>query len=250
MRPLLETELAGHVVRWLERQAWDVYQEVRAGPWEGRIADIVAVRGPVLWVIECKRSLTLQALAQAHEWPALRRSVAVPAPARRRRDRGRRFAEQVCRAFQIGLIQVGRDGMVGERQRAPLMRRYRDPSQELRMQLCVEHKELAPAGSAGGARWSPYQQTMRAVREIVRTQPGLTIDGIMDALDSHHYPTARTARSAIRTALRTWEEWCFVDEFSSPPRFYHADDRPENVHGGWLFDPLPPAPDEAQTEAS
>lgn len=75
-----EVELARAVIQWLDHQHWDVYQEVRVGP-RGRIADIIAVRGPLTWVIECKKALGLEVLTQANDWPAMRRSIAVFCPA-------------------------------------------------------------------------------------------------------------------------------------------------------------------------
>ncbi len=78
MWPATEVELARPVVAWLGDLGWEVFQEVSAG---GSVADIVARRGPVLWVVEVKRSLGLSLLGQAHAWKrrAHRVSVAVPA---------------------------------------------------------------------------------------------------------------------------------------------------------------------------
>ena len=52
-KPESEVEIGRVVVEALRARGWTVYQEVqsRLGP----VADIVAVQGPVLWVVELKR---------------------------------------------------------------------------------------------------------------------------------------------------------------------------------------------------
>jgi Holliday junction resolvase len=67
-----EATLAAAVVRWLEREGWDVYQEVQvsAPSTSGeRVVDIIALKGPIVWGIECKVSLTLPLLLQAAQLP-------------------------------------------------------------------------------------------------------------------------------------------------------------------------------------
>jgi hypothetical protein len=60
-----EAEIGEAVVAWLEAQHWDVYQEVKI--YSG-IADIIAVKGNLLWAIELKKSLTLKVMEQARGW--------------------------------------------------------------------------------------------------------------------------------------------------------------------------------------
>lgn len=62
-----ETDLAEKVVEWLQAQQWEVFQEVQLDSF-GRIADIVAVSGPLLWVIECKTSQSFAVFEQAFQW--------------------------------------------------------------------------------------------------------------------------------------------------------------------------------------
>ncbi|MFG0330729.1 MAG: hypothetical protein ACF8PN_12640 [Phycisphaerales bacterium] len=240
-----EQDLAAHVVSWLERQGWDVYQEVKAGPFEGRIADIVAVRGAVVWVVECKRSLNLQVIAQADDWPVVRRSIAIPALRVKRKDRLRAFAERACARFEIGVLEVGLTGSVVRRVPAPIRRAWLETSRKLREQLDTEHKSTAPAGLAAGPRWTPYRRTMREALRVIRERPGITIAELMSVLESHHYPTDFTARRAIARSLDEHEEWCFVERSLGGPRFYHLDDRPDDLHGGYLFDLTAPLDESA-----
>ncbi len=217
-----EIMLAGYVVDWLQSQHWDVYQEVRPG-WRGDAADIVAVRQPLLWTIECKRSLSLAVIAQAHRWPTLQRSIAVPCPARRRkRDQQREFAFEVCERFQIGVIEVGRTGEVYEAIKAPILRQFRGSSKRTIQRLHPDQRTFLAAGSRSGGRWTPYWQTMNAVRNIIGEYPGCTLAFIMRELDTHHFSTDAAARSSIARSLVEWSDWCFVDESVQPRRYLLA----------------------------
>jgi hypothetical protein len=69
-----ETDIARPVVAWLQAQGWTVYQEVQH---QGCVADIVAVRGPLLWVIECKAQLGLAVLGQALGWQGHAHAISV-----------------------------------------------------------------------------------------------------------------------------------------------------------------------------
>ena len=62
-----ELELAKSVVEWLQDQHWEVYQEVQR---YSTTADIVAVQGPLVWVVECKTSLSIGVMLQASRWMA------------------------------------------------------------------------------------------------------------------------------------------------------------------------------------
>ena len=53
IKKIKETEIAEIVIDWLEKQHWDVYQEV---PVNSGFADIFAVRNGLVWVIETKTS--------------------------------------------------------------------------------------------------------------------------------------------------------------------------------------------------
>jgi len=218
--PNPEQILAARVVSWLHAQHWEVYEEVRVERRQGRIADIVALRGPILWVLECKRSLTMNALAQAHRWAALKRSVVVP-ESRTGDSSGRRFALEVCRRFDLGLVEVGRTGRVHERVPARIVRGHRHASVRLRAGLHPGQQRCAAAGSSRGGHWTPYAETMRAVRRIVAARPGCTMREILEALDRHHYGHDATARSCLARALREWESWCRVEE-AWPHARYHV----------------------------
>ena len=241
-----EQALAAHVVAWLAAQHWDVYEEVkiqRRG--SSRVADIVAVRGPVVWVIECKRSFNLQVIAQAGEWGATRRSVAVPACPREGKGRTsplRAFARSVCGKFDVGVLEVGRHGHVYEALPAPILRANRRESQRVRSALHEGQKRCAKAGSARGGHWTPYRETMNAVRLVLGNRPGLTLEEILRHLKTHHYRTDASALKSLGTALREYESaWCYVDDSVWRARYYLVEQVPEHVALRSDLFPAPPA---------
>lgn len=221
--------LAAAVKEWLKQGGWQVFDEVK--PWVkwGPIADMVAVRGSEVWVIECKMGLTLTVLAQAAYWPATRRSIAVPyaslgrhgaRTARGSAERVQKFAIDVCGKFGIGVIEVGRGGRVYETVRAPLQRSFRKQAAKIRASLNEGHQRSAPAGSSEGQRWSPYREVMAQVRRIVEMAgaEGVTLRQIRARLQAEGYPADAGFLETLGSALREYESdeveggWCVVEE--------------------------------------
>ena len=215
-----ESDLASHVVDWLENQHWDVYQEVRMFGYAGKTIDIVAVRAGVYWAIECKTSLSLTVLGQANEHRRFhRRSVAIPQQRSRRLSTGQTFALQVAEKYGIGILRVG-DYEVREQVKAPLCRRARSCIETVKKHLFEEQKYYRKAGSTEGHTWTPYQKTMRALYRLIAEKPGITLKEIMAGLE-HHYATDASARQCIPNALETWgKEWCRVDRDGKVRKYY------------------------------
>ncbi len=98
-----ESDFAKIVIAWLAEQHWEIYQEVQPRNYGG-IADIVAVQSALVWVIECKTSLTLSVMEQASGWRVHYRSIAVPFGKRRR---SRVAAYNVAeKHFKVGVLLV------------------------------------------------------------------------------------------------------------------------------------------------
>lgn len=198
-----EQELARHVVAWLLDYGWEVYQEVQPS-WGGPIADIVAVQGPLLWVVECKTSFGLAVLEQADHWEhfANMTSVATPPARSNRRWATRNFRERVLfGATGIGHLVVNHheylragESAVSEAFKARLRRRI---SKQLRESLVPEQKTEVAAGSANGGHWTPFRQTCKHLRDFVARNPGCSIKDAVAAID-HHYNTPSSARSSLR----------------------------------------------------
>ena len=191
--PGSEAELAEVVVGWLRDLRWEVYQEVEA---YGNIADIVAVQGALLWVIETKTSLSLRVMEQAWAWRrrAHYASVAIP--------RARRVSSYAARCLDrdgIGVLEVrAPDGWTPELARvretgaAQLNRR---PATGLRGHLHEEQKTYAAAGSQG-KHWTPFVGTCDELRRYVQDHPGATLRDAIAAIKTH-YRTVSTARSSL-----------------------------------------------------
>lgn len=191
-----EREVARVVVEWLQAQEWDVYQEVSTGAWTGR-ADIVAMQGVLSWIIEAKRTLSLDLMAQAFDWTGRANFVSVAVPLTQN-SRGRTFAKHVLRERGIGVIEC--DPAIGVWHDPPrLTRRIIRPIREL---LCDEHKMMAEAGSAGGGYATPFAITCRGVGQFVATNPGCTIRELVAGID-HHYLSDSTARSCLNRWIGT-----------------------------------------------
>jgi hypothetical protein len=211
-----EKDLAKRVIDWLVEQHWDVYQEVQFARSSG-IADIVAVRAGLLWIIECKTSLTFTVLDQAWRWNAHLRSIAVPAQAR---DSGSRsMAYRIAEKYlKVGIIEVGK--YTNEVCSPPIMREYHRYAKRMISELCEEHKTRLAAGSNGGGYYTPYRRTMDEVRRFIVYNPGCTLKQIMTSI-KHHYASDASARSCIRTALSEWERnWCEVKMDGKEYRYY------------------------------
>lgn len=213
-----EADVARPVVEWLEAQHWDVYQEVQFRNY-GKVADIVAVRHKLIWIIEVKKSLTLSVLDQAYRWPVPLRSIAVP-KAKKQRD----VAERLARAyFKVGIIEVGKSSKhtlgVYEKLVAPLLRgNY--PTTRMLSKLTEKHKHYAVAGSNKRDHLTPYKNTMDSVRYFITKNPGCTIKDIYEELGKCHYASQASMKSSINTSLDKYEDWCRVDISKSPYSFY------------------------------
>ncbi len=201
-----ETAVAAPVVAWLEEQGWDVYQEVTFG---GPIADIVATRGPLVLVVECKTSLSLDVIEQAAGWVQAAHLVFVAVPQARSH---RSFAERVLRWQGVGMLLVDipkrytptygatAAELVRQRVEAPLHRRA-PGSDRLRAALRPEHKTAAPAGHAGGSRWTPFRETAERVARAVAARPGITLKELLSDTSTHYRSVA-----AARSSLTKWIE--------------------------------------------
>ena len=186
IRGLSETDLARHVVAFLHDAHWDVFQEVKC---MGCVADIVAVQGRVLWVIESKTAFGLKVLSQAHKWTHYAHYVSIATPPARRSE----FGWTLLRDYGIGYLAVERGGHVAERFH-PRLRRTAMFCR-LREALHEQQKSFAPAGSNGGY-WSPFKQTCEAVRRKVASAPGITMKELVASIDTH-YRSLSTAKSCI-----------------------------------------------------
>lgn len=208
-----ETDVAKAAIAWLEREGWDVYQEVRPGPGEP-IADIVALRDKYLAVIEAKAAASLHVLAQIAGWTryATHLYIAVPfepgkAPytgkkrlhfGARRIDREvRELVRDWCAARGIGILTSGGEAVAS--QAMPATERAM-ASEDLRNAIRPEHKTYAAAGTQGSRSFTPYKQSCKAIADYVREHRGSTIPEVVRALGKLHYSGIRSATSSLYVA--------------------------------------------------
>lgn len=213
---ITEAQLAESVVAWLEEQHWDVYQEVLYPPF-GIVADIVAVRGPLVWVIECKLQFGFAVLEQAERWMVHKRSIAVP---RASRGAHRPRRNVLSEFYGVGMLEID-GGRVLEMVNAPIHREYHDTAKRVKSALRPEHKSFAKAGTNRGGHWSPYKETIKAVRKHIEENPGCTAKDIYAALGKCHYANEASAKSGFLNSLMNFEkDWCRLDTSVKPYRFY------------------------------
>lgn len=187
-----ETDIAGALMAWLVEMGWDCYPEVKAN-FTDRRPDIVAIQGPVLWVIETKVSASLDLLAQGRKWIGYANRVSVASyhyPSE--------VAREYCKWHGIGVLYVplcGRD--IREYGKARTLPKAR--TKGLRKALHPDQKQYMP-GNACGDFSSPWKRTMREAKYFIKHNPGTPLKPLIQSI-KHHYQTAPIAMSALRQWL-------------------------------------------------
>lgn len=191
-----EADAAALVVAYLEEMGLDVYQEVDLC---GCVADIVAVRGKEVWIVEVKTSWSLDLLQQLDyhkgRGHANRIFAAVPV-CKGWHDRSRLFQR-----LGFGTISIMVPTEYGEGTKIKGMAPRISPK---RLQLCGTlkildpgHKTHAKAGAPSAAgRWTPFRRTCDALVEVVKRKPGISMKEAVDGL-AHHYSSDACARASL-----------------------------------------------------
>lgn len=195
-----EAKLAAIVVSWLQRDGWQVWQEV-----DGQY-DILAQCGPRLWAIETKLHLGVKVLAQAlrRRQDAHWASVAVPRPSGHRDYDVEHLLERTAAMHGIGILQVtGPNGMRGalggvDVRLAPVMthRKSWPAVAKLRKRLETVPQDAVDAGTNRGGYWTPWKGTAERTQRFVRANPGCTLRELVDGIE-HHYQRDSTARARL-----------------------------------------------------
>lgn len=201
-----EADIAKSVVGWLQKNRWEIYQEVGVGSCnDGHRADIVAVMDPVIWAIEVKTSFSLKVLEQALYWKAFAHQVSIAVPKKRGQWRsytsGRRdFEARLCKHFGVGLIEIDvvRNFEIKESMEPRFQRKI---IQKLKDNLREEHKTWSEAGNDQNDYFTPFKLTVHDLTQFVQQHPGC---GLKEALDHihHHYRTSSTARTCLSKYIR------------------------------------------------
>jgi hypothetical protein len=188
-----EADLARSVLTELQHQGYETYEEVSA---IGKRADIVAVRGRVIMVVETKTALSLQLLDQLARWDGFAHYIIAAVPL----GRVSAAAQQWLRHHGHGLWKVGCDE-IHEDISPRLARTALD--HWIRNALSPEQRsgDYAKAGSNSGGYWTPFRNTCKELQRIVQSEPGIELRVALGKF-SHHYASAKSARSALPGLIR------------------------------------------------
>jgi hypothetical protein len=193
-RPRSEVELAKPVKAWLESLGYEVFQEVEV-PAVGR-ADIIAVQGPKVFVVECKQQLSWELLCQAQRWQKFAHLVAAAAP--RTWSDERNLAKRVFEFLGIGMLSVTYSGVSMADGVEPLPN-HNPLCEEITSRLRPEHKTYAEAGTSRGGHFTEFKGTVAALESFVREHPGVALK---DA--ATHVPNHYASRASFMAAVRHW----------------------------------------------
>jgi hypothetical protein len=196
-----ETNLTREVVAWLGAQGWETYREVAAGPSSKR-ADICAVSGPWLWVVECKMRLGFDVIAQALDWSRYANMISVAVPdSVNRRGRGRRLAEEICREKGLGLILATPSCDHWPVRWGHIPPRLRRTKQSTLARALHEDMRNFDGEATGGGYYTPFRGTCERLKDLVNARPGIALKDAIEALD-HHYANDTSARCHLVQYIR------------------------------------------------
>jgi len=229
-----EKELALPVIHHLKENGFDVWQEVQ---FNSAIHDIVAVKDNRIHIIECKLSLTLGVMAQAHgaRGNGHMTYIAVPAPDKNRRGRmtylDRGFSLTICQKFGIGVFYVHprpdwAEDTIQHRVSSEVDPVMQDTDcylyQRQMKKLATIPRAFCESGGNGGGYYTPYKGTIKNVKDVIAAFPGINLSSLISELGGkHHYAHDQSARSSLKNALKKFEQdWCVVDETKYPERYY------------------------------
>lgn len=203
--PESETDLAPPVIAWLEEDGWEVFQEVVIYQGSPR-ADLVATKHGLVWVLELKKTLSLDLLDQTAHWTRYAHYSSAVVPQSKKRYSRNQLVFQICEWKGIGLLEVGPPSTwhnagpnVGKTVEPRLHRKAM--VDKVRDALRPQHKDFAQAGNANGKFWSRFRQTCQDLARVVELSPGITMKQAIERID-HHY----SSLSSARTSLALWIE--------------------------------------------
>jgi len=198
-----ETDIGERVVSWLRMNDHEVWQECNFGQFDPTI-DIIARKGSLWIAIECKTSLGLSVLGQAHRHvrSGLAHQYFVAGPKESRRDyydcsAGRGFFRHCSAQNGIGVIEVDMSawGKPKVTVPAPL---HRNPHrlETMKESLWEASKTQSKAGSSEGGAWSVFRQTAWDLQFFIKRNPGCTLKQAVDGI-KHHYASDAGAKSCL-----------------------------------------------------
>lgn len=212
MKKNKEVDLAEKVISWLEKNGWDVYQEVLCKT--GRRIDIYAVKGHDTWAIETKLNFGLTVIEQAYRNKVFAHYSSVAVPTIRKNLRFRLFGLDICKHYGIGNINVIKTSWrkrgrykgviassfdiksdIGLRNASPLM-------VQLHKEQKVFAKVFAKAGNNKGKFWSPFKATVQKIEGYLeKKKKKVSLQKVIRNID-HHYAHDTSAYGALSKLIQ------------------------------------------------
>ena len=199
-----EAHLGTAVMEYLSGNGWDCYPEVSTGYASAR-ADIAAVRGGLLMIVETKTSLSLDVIDQALRWIGKTHFVAigVPRPKQFRPRYG--FIHKFLTDKGIGLFEVivpdhHDETFYVKEERSPRLHRFAHNEARKIIDCLNPDMRLVAPGTKGGGYMTDFRRTIRQFEEFVLRNPGCTMKAAIESIN-HHYSNNASARGAISSLL-------------------------------------------------
>lgn len=191
-----EAELASVVERWLLGLGYEVYKEVV--PFRGsHRADIVAVMGKIVWVVECKLSSSLAVIDQATKWKFWAHKVSVAVESKSGRS-GNGFFAHVCGLYGVGVMDIKKktheDGQDNVWEAVP-PKMNRVAESKFITRALFEAQKHNVAGSKGSYA-TAFNETVREMKDYLKEHPGATMKEVIDNIETH-YSSKQTARASL-----------------------------------------------------
>ena len=206
---ITEADLAAEVVAHLTREGWDVYQEVALLRENVDLeedpddltrdcrADIVAVRGPVVCVVECKLTAGFAVLMQVKRWIPYTSRGYVAVPQAGWSLERQEFFETANDRYGAGVYDVGEEGV-----RLVMNAPFRPLASEgLLKSLRPEQKTFAPAGSKGGKHFTAGHGTEAALAAFVATRKGMKLEDAVQEI-KHNYRSNAAAVKILKKRIK------------------------------------------------
>lgn len=219
-RTVSEQEIAAQAVEYFQERGFEVYQEV---PFFGAgYVDIVSTLGPITWVVEVKKQMGIEVLAQARRSLPYANCVSVLTPEPKRRSVVGTWAEVLDRAG-IGFMVIREPGRIetvksylhisefnpdkyppasytfaAQEMYAPFRRKV---FPHLRNSLREQHKTYTAAGSAAAKRYTPFKETCDKLKRRVEQEPGVLLGNAIADI-THHYANATSAKGCLSALIQ------------------------------------------------
>lgn len=188
-----ETDLAQWADAWLRWQGFETWYEVEVR--SGR-ADIIACRGSLLWIVECKVSLSLEFVMQLHDRLSNKCNGVLGVVPGKNRSCSERVARRFLAPHGIGLLSASPE--FSKMVLWPSLRRL--DSSKLRASLRDEHRRGVPGSQS--EYWTPFKSLVEELQATLK--PGLLSEAAKLKCISNYKDRAPSAqRQALTSYLRS-----------------------------------------------